>query len=185
VTFVSPRLGCSGQALRAFVVNKRGAPPSRLAFSRALRLGWMMLGLLLLAGSSETLSAQTGHDPFAAMQALGAHRFDDLPDGGRIEILRDAGDTAGIRLVREHLAEIAQVFAAGNFETPATVHGEPVPGTAVMKERRGRIRYGYRPLSRGGEIRIRTGDQQALQAVHAFLAYQRRDHGAPGSEHTH
>jgi hypothetical protein len=148
-------------------------------------LGWMMLGLLLLLGGKETLSAQSGPDPFEAMQALGAHRFDDLPDGGRIEIQRDSGDTAGIRVVREHLAGIARAFAAGDFGTPATVHAEPVPGTAVMKERRGHIRYDFRPVPLGGEIRIRTRDPAALKAVHSFLAYQRRDHGAAGSQHTH
>jgi hypothetical protein len=159
------------------VVNEPGAPPANRRSSLAPGLGWMMLGLLLLGGG-ETLSAQAGHDPFAAMQALGAHRFDDRPDGGRIEILRDSGDTAGIRRVREHLAGIARAFAAGDFATPTSVHGGAVPGTATMKARREHIRYDFSPIPRGGELRIRTEDARALAAVHAFLAYQRRTHGA-------
>jgi hypothetical protein len=145
----------------------------------------MVFGLLLLAGTRET-AAQAGHAPFDSMQALGTHRFDDLPDGGRIELQRsNSSDTAGIRLVREHLTGIARAFAAGDFTTPTLVHAESVPGTATMKARRERISYDVKALPRGGEIRIRTRDRVALRAVHAFLAYQRRMHQATGIKHSH
>ena len=38
------------------------------------------------------------------------------------------------------------------------------------------IFYQYRPLPLGGEVRITTGDAQALQAIHTFLEFQRREH---------
>jgi hypothetical protein len=176
---------CVLRVLRASVVNEPGAPLADRPYSRALKLPWMMLGFLLLAGARETASAQAGHAPFDSMQALGTHRFDDLPDGGRIELQRDSADTTGIRLVREHLAGIARAFAAGDFTTPALVHAESVPGTTTMAARRERIRYDVRPLPRGGEIRIRTRDRAALKAIHSFLAYQRSRHGASGTQHTH
>lgn len=54
-----------------------------------------------------------------------------------------------------------------------------VPGTKVMAARRGAIRYSYRELPRGGEVRIRTNDAEALKAIHDFLAFQRMEHRAP------
>lgn len=124
---------------------------------------------------------------FAAVQARGriamgvdqytsAHRFDALDDGGRIELQRDPADTAGVRTIRMHLQEIARAFAAGNFETPGFVHDREVPGVRVLRARRERIRYEFRPLPGGGEVRIATRDPDAVNAVHEFLAFQRKDH---------
>jgi hypothetical protein len=45
-----------------------------------------------------------------------------------------------------------------------------------MRARRRAIRYAFRALPRGGEVRITTGDARALRAVHEFLAFQRVDH---------
>jgi hypothetical protein len=134
--------------------------------------------------------ADTG---FAALQARGRaamgvdqytsiHRFDALPDGGRIELQRDTDDAAGIATIRAHLAGIAQAFARGDFATPAAVHAREVPGAATLAARRAAIRYDYRDLPRGGEVRITTTDPEALAAVHAFMAFQRADHRS-GGEH--
>lgn len=135
-----------------------------------------------------------GDTAFAALQARGqahmgvdqytsTHRFDALPDGGRIELQRDTDDAEGIATIRAHLRGIAAAFAAGDFRTPAAVHAREVPGTAVMAARRAHIRYAYRDLPRGGEIRIVTEDRAALSAVHAFMAFQRGDHRAGGASH--
>jgi hypothetical protein len=123
------------------------------------------------------MSAQTRDSAFVAMQALGSHRFQDLPDGGRIELTRDPTDSAGIAEVRTHLNRIARDFAAGNFRTPAEVHaGKEVPGAATMAARRKHISYRYSPVTGGGELRIITRDPEALKAVHQYLAFQRREH---------
>jgi hypothetical protein len=131
---------------------------------------------------------------FSALQARGAHpramgvdqytsghRFDALPDGGRIELQRQVDDSAGIAQIRSHLREIAAAFARGDFRTPAFVHMRPVPGTPVMAARRAAITYTVRDLPRGGEVRITTRDPEALAAVHAFVAFQRQDHRAGGA----
>ena len=133
---------------------------------------------------------------FAALQSRGAqvmgvdqyssvHRFDDLPDGGRIALERDSTDTAGVRAIREHLAGIALEFAAGDFEEPGLVHEHEVPGTATMRTRRAVIRYEFKLLPGGGEVRITTENQEALEAVHTFLAFQRHEHHAGGMVHVH
>jgi hypothetical protein len=113
-------------------------------------------------------------------QSTSVHRFDALPDGGRIELQRATDDSAGVAQIRMHLREIAAAFRQGDFDTPAFVHDRQVPGTAVMAARRNAITYTVHDLPRGGEVRIRTMDPQALSAVHEFIAFQRRDHRAGG-----
>ena len=167
-----------------------------------IRLLFLSLTAAVLPAS---LAAQHGHDhaahaqhthpaqdsAFAALQARGhramgvdqytsTHRFDALPDGGRIELQRDGDDAEGVATIRAHLRSIAGAFARGEFDTPAFVHEQVVPGTGVMAARRAAIRYEYRDLPRGGEIRITTADAEALAAIHAFMAFQRGDHRAGG-----
>jgi hypothetical protein len=115
-------------------------------------------------------------------QYTSTHRFDDLADGGRIELTRDAADTAGVLVIREHLASIARAFAQGDFSTPFAVHAREVPGTKTMAAKRDAIRYDFRPLPGGGEVRLSSKDPNAVQAIHAFMAFQRGDHRA-GGEH--
>lgn len=149
---------------------------------------------LLLAAAAVPAAAQDsafaelqhrGHQAMGVDQYTSAHRFDDLSDGGRIELQRDAADTAGVRTIREHLQEIARAFQEGDFTTPGFVHAREVPGTPVMRERRSAITYEFRPLPGGGEVRITSGDPEAVRAIHEFLAFQRQDHRAGGSDHRH
>lgn len=111
-------------------------------------------------------------------QYTSAHRFEPLPDGGRIELQREVEDSAGVVQIRRHLRGIAKAFAAGQFEQPMLVHAQDVPGTAVMTERRSAITYAYRDLPRGGEVRITSNDSIAIAAIHEFLAFQRSEHHA-------
>jgi hypothetical protein len=85
-------------------------------------------------------------------------------------------DPAGVTRIREHLQAIAEAFRSGDFSTPAFVHLQQVPGADVMAARRHAISYTFRELPRGGELRITTHDPAALEAIHAFLAFQRQDH---------
>jgi hypothetical protein len=131
---------------------------------------------------------------FRAMQARGllvmgvdqytsVHRFDALPDGGRIELRRDRDDSAGAATIRAHLTAIARAFAAGDFAGPATVHAETVPGVPVMRARRGAIRYEVSDVPRGAQLRIRSADSLAVDAIHRFLAYQRTEHHTASPAH--
>jgi hypothetical protein len=147
----------------------------------------------LLAG--RPLAAQ--HDPshvhtdsaYAAMQSRGEHVmgvdqytsrhvFEPLPTGGRIELQREVDDSAGAVQIRRHLADVAAAFGRGDFSAPFLVHDQDVPGTRVMKAHKDAISYTVRPLARGGEIVISSGDAAVVDAVHAFLAFQRQEHRA-------
>lgn len=143
-------------------------------------------------------TGHTAHEPadtgFAALQERGAeamgvdqytssHVFDSLEDGGRIELQRDVDDPEGVRTIRMHLRDIADRFARGDFTIPGFVHARNVPGTDVMAGKRDVIRYTFRELPRGGAVRIESSDPEAVAAIHAFMAFQRKDHRASGQHH--
>src|SRR5437764_36872 len=131
---------------------------------RTLVLVASSLGLIACADGDGHVDSSTAHahaapddSTFAALQQRGAdvramgvdqynstHRFDALPDGGRIELRRDVDDSAGTAQIRRHLRAIATAFAAGDFTTPEFVHERDVPGTDVLAVKRGMITYAVR-----------------------------------------
>lgn len=158
----------------------------------------MALTATLLAGAScgspDPGSDDDAGQEFAALQERGetamgvdqytsTHRFDMLSDGARIELQRDADDPEGVETIRTHLREIRDAFAAGDFSTPAFVHDAPVPGTEVLAAKKDVITYTYQDLPRGGEVRITTSDPESLEALRAFVEFQRHDHRAGGADH--
>jgi hypothetical protein len=163
-----------------------------------MRQTWFIALLTLgiasgLHGQSTPAGATHSHhdSAFAAMQERGkaamgvdqyasTHHFDSLKDGGRIVLVRDDGDSTDVVKIRAHMREIARAFASGNFSTPAAVHLQQVPGADVMAARRGAIQYAARDVPRGAELRIRTTDPAALEAIHRFMAFQRAEHRAGG-----
>jgi hypothetical protein len=110
-------------------------------------------------------------------QYTSSHVFDALADGGRIELQRDVDDSVGVRVIRAHLQDVAKRFAAGDFSLSQAVHGTAdIPGVAAMRAAGSAIRYTYRELPRGGEVRLTTSDARARAAIHAFVRFQRSDH---------
>ena len=109
-------------------------------------------------------------------QYTSVHTFEPRPGGGRITLRRGVDDPAGGEQIVAHLRSIAAAFAAGDFETPAFVHAGDVPGTDVMAAKRATIRYSVSPIARGGELVMQTSDSAAIDAIHRFLAFQRREH---------
>src|SRR5258707_15725503 len=90
-----------------------------------------------LVATSQLVHAQD--TSFAGMQKRGAiamgvdqytsvHRFDDLADGGRIELRLDHDDSAGTLTIRGHLRDIARAFENPGFRTPAFVPLTAAPG---------------------------------------------------------
>ena len=115
-------------------------------------------------------------------QDAAVHHFDDLADGGRIQLQVKASDTAGTHAIRAHLHSIREAFSSGDFSTPEFVHMQKVPGTQVMAGKRSVIRYSLRELPGGGELRMTTADSVARRAIHEFLAFQRNEHHAAGHD---
>ena len=149
-------------------------------------------GALLGASCATSAKPRNGDSAFAALQTRGAsvmgvdqytsaHVFEDLPDGGRIVLVRqDSTDSAGVATIRAHMRSIADAFAEGDFSAPGMVHMQQVPGTDVMAARRSAIRYSVADRAGGGEVRLTSSDADVVKAIHEFLAFQRMDHRAGG-----
>ena len=157
---------------------------------RGIAAGFAFVVLALAAGrpaAAQDHSPATNDSAFSRLQERGRtamgvdqyssrHVFEALPDGVRIELQRNQDDAEGTEAIRSHLREIAAAFKAGDFSTPAFVHWQEVPGVRAMMERRETMTYTYKPLPRGGELRITSPDTAAVKAVHEFLAFQNSDH---------
>jgi hypothetical protein len=105
------------------------------------------------------------------------HHFRLFKNGGAIEVsANDRKDTDSRDMIRMHLAHIARMFAAGDFNTPMFIHDTTPPGTATMKELREQIHYRYHDTESGGVVRIETANTKALDAVHSFLRFQIAEH---------
>ncbi len=134
--------------------------------------------------------AATDDSAFAGVQRRGArimgvdqtastHRFETLPDGGRIVyVMNDPADAAGAATIRAHLRQIEADFARGDFSRPFGVHAQQVPGTAEMAARRAAISYVVKDVPGGAELRMATKDAAAARAIAEFLQFQRDDHRA-------
>ncbi len=136
-----------------------------------------------LADSAFTAVQQRGERVMGVDQDAAKHVFEDLPDGGRVVLdWPTVTDTAEIRKIRGHMREIAADFTAGNFSKPFAVHAQTVPGTRTMTAKRAVIRYEAVDRAQGAEVRMRTTDSSAIQAIHDFLAFQRSDHRSAGHD---
>lgn len=120
---------------------------------------------------------ERGERAMGFSQTRTTHHFFLRKDGGVIQVeANDANDTESRDRVREHLAEIARLFAAGDFRTPLAVHDRVPDGAREMCRLRSAIAYEFEQTGRGGRVHIRTRDKDALAAVHAFLRFQIKDH---------
>jgi hypothetical protein len=105
------------------------------------------------------------------------HHFRLYADGGAIEVTaNDPRDSESRDQIRMHLAHIAGMFAAGDFDAPMLIHDQVPPGVPVLRKLKGDVKYRFEELDRGGRVRISTKNAEALQAVYEFLRFQISDH---------
>jgi hypothetical protein len=79
-------------------------------------------------------------------------------------------------LIRAHLREIAKAFAAGDFGDPAAIHGEAMPGLAVLRANHAQLAIDYTDEPAGGRIDYTTMDAAVRVAIHAWFDAQLSDH---------
>jgi hypothetical protein len=158
------------------------------------RAGLFLLSVLAACGerqarnssdSAFALVQSRGHVAMGVDQYTSSHRFEPLPDGGRITLQRNGNDSTGTDRIRSHMRAIALAFQRGDFALPGFVHDREVPGTAVMTQRRSQISYTTDTVPHGAQLRIHSADSAAVNAIHQFLAFQRQDHrvSEPGAAH--
>ena len=105
------------------------------------------------------------------------HHFVTVADGLVQTVVADDPDATQVDLVRGHLLAEASRFERGDFDDPARIHGEEMPGLARLRDHGGRIAVTYRDIARGGEIRYRTSDPELIEALQDWADAQTRDHG--------
>ena len=114
--------------------------------------------------------------PFDLEQTL--HIFTNLDNGGLQQVIVKEGSAPGqVRLIQMHLSQQAEKFRLGNFDDPAQIHGNAMPGLAVLRERASEIDVQYTPLDNGGQIEYTSDDPDLIAAIHDWFDAQIADHG--------
>ena len=126
--------------------------------------------------------------PFALKATT--HIFTKTDDGGVQEVVaKNSQDTEQIRLIREHLRQIAGEFRKGDYSAPAQIHGQAMPGLAQLEQAKpGEVDIRYQDLDNGGELRFSTRNASLVAALHQWFDAQLSDHGADamaGHMHDH
>lgn len=144
---------------------------------------------LLLAGCGGSADAPGDEARQAAVREAGAevmpfdldatlHSFVAMARGGlQTVVARDPADDEQVALVREHLREAADQFAAGRFDQPAAIHGHDMPGLAVLREHAGLLSVTYSEIPGGAVVEYLADDANLVEAVHLWFQAQLADHG--------
>ena len=114
--------------------------------------------------------------PFDLEQTI--HVFTMLDDGGLQQVLVKAGaDVGQVTAIQMHLTEEAERFRQGDFDDPAQIHGEDMPGLAVLRRRAGEVDIRYTALSNGAQLQYISNDPELVTAIHDWFGAQLADHG--------
>ncbi len=82
----------------------------------------------------------------------------------------DSKDSEDLQAIRTHLRQIVTMFENGDFSMFVGSHTPP--GVTEMKDKRKVISYSFEELPDGGRVRIKTGNHDALNAIHEFMSFQ-------------
>ncbi|WP_233810054.1 aspartate carbamoyltransferase [Paraburkholderia sp. HP33-1] len=106
------------------------------------------------------------------------HIFTKTADGGIQQVVTKHHDPKQVSLIRGHLAGIARQFSAGDFAAPEQIHGNDMPGLAVLRKAQpGELKIRYGDLPNGGEIVYRSDEPRLVAALHDWFDAQLSDHG--------
>jgi hypothetical protein len=119
-----------------------------------------------------------GDQGMGFLQTKATHHFRLQPEGGVIAVsANDPKDTTTRDQIRLHLEHVTQAFSQGDFDIPMFVHDQVPPGVPEMKRVAAAIHYRFAETEDGGKLSISSGSLEAVTAIHAFLAFQIREHG--------
>ncbi|HEX6235252.1 MAG TPA: hypothetical protein VFZ63_19140 [Jiangellaceae bacterium] len=106
------------------------------------------------------------------------HRFEPTETGlVQTVIADDPNDADQVALIREHLEEEASRFAAGDFDDPAAIHGEDMPGLTTLRDGASEIDIQLEHLDDGARLVYTTNDPGLIEALHQWAEAQVSDHG--------
>ena len=106
------------------------------------------------------------------------HQFTKSPTGGRQTVVADEpGNQAEIAAIRQHLKKEEAAFQAGDFSDPASIHGEDMPGLAILEANGDALDIRYVEILDGAAVDFVTADAQLAEALHDWFDAQVIDHG--------
>jgi len=160
---------------------------SRLALGLgAAALTAALITTVLLSGRDDALQSRQAdvRDRGATVMPFDLdrteHVFTDMSDGGEQTVTAlDPADTSQILLIRGHLQEEAEKFRAGDFEDPAAIHGDDMPGLTELRDGAidGRITVTYSELEDGARLRYSATDPNLVDGIHSWFEAQQMEHG--------
>lgn len=154
--------------------------PASVVISATLMLGATVLSSSATADGTvrQKEVAQRGAEAMPFSLAATTHVFTKTADGGIQQVISKHPDSKQVAQIREHLATISRQFSQGDFQAPAQIHGNTMPGLASLRAARpGELMIRYRDLPSGGEIAYRTANPQLVAALHQWFDAQLSDHG--------
>ncbi|MFK7801649.1 MAG: aspartate carbamoyltransferase [Anaerolineae bacterium] len=105
------------------------------------------------------------------------HNFEKAPFGGIQQVVSDDGDLSQIQLIQSHLIEEVERFQNGDFDDPAMIHGDDMPGLTELQVGFQDIEVVYESMPDGGKIIYSTVDNELKDAIHVWFEAQLSDHG--------
>lgn len=113
------------------------------------------------------------------------HVFSKKEKGGLQQVVvKNLSNTEQIKLIQQHLGEIANKFKQGNFSDPSKLHGDNMPGLAALKKaKQGEITIIYSDLSDGAQIVYSSDQPRLISAIHQWFDAQLSDHAQHAIPH--
>jgi len=106
------------------------------------------------------------------------HVFTPTASGGVQDVVADdANDVDNVALIQEHLRFEADRFMVGDFADPERIHGEAMPGLALLKNRFREVDVLFEATPIGGTIAYSSESPEVVGAIHAWFEAQLSDHG--------
>ncbi|POZ52023.1 aspartate carbamoyltransferase [Methylovulum psychrotolerans] len=122
--------------------------------------------------------------PFSLEKTL--HIFKPTDNGGIQQVIaKEAGGSAQIALIRQHLAGLSAQFVKGDFSGPQRIHGNDMPGVKELSTAAGQVHFAYQDLPDGGQIAFVSDEPGLIAAIHAYFTAQLSDHARHVQHHGH
>ena len=107
------------------------------------------------------------------------HRFEPRANGlEQTVVADDAGDAEQVALIREHLEAERFRFERGDFNNPAHIHGDDMPGLAPLRARASELEITYSEVPAGARLLFVSDDPDLIDALHEWGRAQTADHGS-------
>jgi hypothetical protein len=136
-----------------------------------------MRGMMIPNNEKKNNMIERGNIAMGFNQNKIIHHFIATPTGGEIMIVAlKSSDNDTTKQIKNHVLDIQREFSKGNFTKPFFIHAQQVPGTKMMTEKKDLIKYGIKQTSNGSALLITSNDQQLIEAIHQFIAFQTGQH---------